>query len=116
MIVAVLEKKLDLPLGTQDIFVNVAGGLKLRDPGTDLAVALAIASSFQNTRLPNRAVSIGELGLTGRIRPPAQRSRRLREADHLEANPVIGHLGDDAPDSGMDVQKITRIGRELSLV
>lgn len=115
MIVAVLEKKLDLPLGTQDIFVNVAGGLKLRDPGTDLAVALAIASSFQNRRLPNRAVSIGELGLTGRIRPPAQRTRRLREAEHLEANPVIGHLGDDAPDSGMDVETITKIGSELNL-
>lgn len=115
MIVAVLEKKLDLPLGTQDIFVNVAGGLTLHDPGTDLAVALAIISSFEDTTLPPRAVGVGELGLTGRIRPPSQLNRRIREADHLEASPIVGNLEDEDLEDGLDVGRITDVQRELSL-
>jgi DNA repair protein RadA/Sms len=98
MIVAVLEKKLDLPLGTQDIFVNVAGGLSLRDPGTDLAVALAIVSSFRDRALPKKGVSIGELGLTGRIRTASQLKRRLREANHLNASPIITAEDEDLDD------------------
>ncbi len=97
MIVAVLEKKLDLPLGTQDIFVNVAGGLTLRDPGTDLAVALVIVSSFRDTSLPKKGVSVGELGLTGRVRTASQLNRRLREAQHLNASPIITPPAKDLP-------------------
>lgn len=89
MLVAVLEKKLGFPMGSQDVFVNVAGGLRLDDPGTDLAVALALASSFGDTVLPAGAVALGEVGLTGRIRPSSQTRRRIREARRLQYEPVL---------------------------
>lgn len=98
MLVAVLEKKLGLPLGTQDIILNVAGGLTLDDPGTDLAATLAILSSFHDTPLPPRLVGMGELGLTGRLRSPSQAERRHREAAQMNSEPiVIG--GEEPPES-----------------
>jgi len=89
MLVAVLEKKLGLEMGDRDVFVNVAGGLRLDDPGTDLAVALALASSRRDHVLPAGAVGLGEIGLTGRVRPPSQASRRIREARRLQYEPVV---------------------------
>lgn len=116
MIVALLTKKLNLPLGSQDIFINVAGGLKLRDPGTDLAVAVALMSSFHDKPVPEKAVSVGELGLTGRIRSPAQLNRRVREAKHLEASPVITYdARGEVSDATLRVRTITEVQRELNL-
>lgn len=115
MIVALLEKKLDLPLGTQDIFVNVAGGLKLRDPGTDLAVALAIISSFRDVSLPTKLVGIGELGLTGRIRSPSQSKRRIREANRLEAEPIVSRRCEGVDTSNIQTDTIGEVNDKLDL-
>jgi DNA repair protein RadA/Sms len=78
LIVAVLEKKTGLKLYDQDIYVNVAGGLKLTEPASDLAVAAAIVSAFRNKPLSGVAV-FGEMGLTGEIRSVSQPERRLAE-------------------------------------
>ncbi len=106
MHLAVLEKKMELPLGTQDVFVNVAGGLRLDDPGADLAVAMAIASSFRDVKLPPRTLGIGELGLTGQLRSPGQIETRLKEVKRLNSRNVL-LAGTD--DGSVDVEGVTRV-------
>lgn len=83
ILIAVLEKKLGLPLYSNDIFLNVVGGLKLTETAVDLAVCIAIVSSFRNTSLPNDMVFLGEVGLLGELRPISQIDLRLKEAKSL---------------------------------
>lgn len=68
MILAVLEKRCNIGLGTQDIYVNVIGGIRVDEPAVDLAVAMAIVSNYKNKVINPKTVFIGELGLTGEIR------------------------------------------------
>jgi DNA repair protein RadA/Sms len=81
--VAVLSKRVGLRLFDQDVFVNVIGGLRINEPAADLAVALAIASSFQNVPLPGDLAAVGEIGLSGELRAVSHLSRRLNEAAKL---------------------------------
>jgi DNA repair protein RadA/Sms len=83
MIVAVLARHARVPLGNADVFVNVAGGVRVDEPGADLAVALAIASAARGFPLVEGVAAFGELGLTGRLRPAAQAERRLEECAKL---------------------------------
>jgi predicted ATP-dependent serine protease len=83
LLVAVLEKRARLPLGKQDIFVNVAGGVRLAEPAADLAVALAIASNCRDRPVGRDVVALGELGLSGEVRRVPQLERRLHEAHRL---------------------------------
>lgn len=83
LLLAVLEKRAGLPLSQLDVFVNVAGGLRLAEPAGDLAVAAALASSLRDSALPQRAVFLGEVGLAGEIRAVTQLERRLAEAAQL---------------------------------
>jgi len=83
LLVAVLAKRVGLRLGDQDIFVNVVGGLRIREPAVDLAIATAIASSFYNRPVHGDLVIFGEIGLAGALRSVAQADRRLREAANL---------------------------------
>lgn len=83
LLLAVLEKRSGLPVSQLDVFVNVAGGLRLSEPAGDLAVAAAIASSVYDRPLPARSVFLGELGLGGEIRAVTQAERRLAEAAQL---------------------------------
>ncbi len=83
LICAILTKHLHLDLGSQDVFVNVTGGLTLREPAADLAIALAIISSFRNKPLPENSLSVGELGLLGEIRNVPYLDKRLKEAKNL---------------------------------
>lgn len=80
LLAAVVEKKLGLSLVGQDIFVNIAGGLRLNEPAVDLAVSMAIVSSYLNKELPQRCIIVGEVGLTGEIRAVPQLEQRLYEA------------------------------------
>lgn len=93
MIVAVLARHGHLPLGSADVFVNVAGGLRLDDPGADLAVALAIASASRGVAVSPGLVCLGELALTGRLRPPTQASRRIEECRKLSDATVLAPSG-----------------------
>jgi DNA repair protein RadA/Sms len=83
MIVAVLGRHAGVPLGQADVFVNVAGGVRIDEPGADLAVALAIASAARGAPVRRGVACIGEIGLTGRLRPVAQMERRLAECSKL---------------------------------
>jgi len=83
ILVAVLEKRAGLHLGAQDIFLNVAGGLRLDEPAVDLGAALAMVSSFHNRPLSRATVAVGEVGLGGEIRPVNQIDRRVAEARKL---------------------------------
>ncbi|MCX7991407.1 MAG: DNA repair protein RadA [Proteobacteria bacterium] len=83
LLVAVLEKKLDMPLFSYDIYVNVAGGLKITETASDLAIAMAIVSSFRNVPLNGETIFIGEIGLLGEIRSVSNLEARLKEAQNL---------------------------------
>jgi DNA repair protein RadA/Sms len=83
MLLAVLEKRAGIPFGQLDVFVNVAGGLRIVEPAGDLAVAAALASSVHDRPLPAGAVFIGEVGLGGEIRPVSQTDRRVAEAERM---------------------------------
>jgi len=83
MIVAVLSRHTGLSLGQSDVFVNVAGGVRIDEPGADLPVALAIASAARRTPVHDGLAAFGEIGLTGRLRPAAQAERRLEECAKL---------------------------------
>jgi DNA repair protein RadA/Sms len=83
MLIAVLSKRVGLPLYNQDIYVNVVGGMRITEPAADLAVATAIASSFRNQRVDPDLALVGEIGLSGELRSVSQLDRRLGEAAKL---------------------------------
>lgn len=83
LLVAVLQKRAGLGLGDQDVYTNVVGGLRISEPGADLAVATAIASSLSDRMIDPRTVIMGEVGLSGEVRSVGQLDRRLLEASRL---------------------------------
>jgi DNA repair protein RadA/Sms len=83
LLVAVLEKKVGMTLANQDIFVNVAGGVRVDEPAVDLGVVSAVASSFLDKSIPSKTMVIGEVGLAGEVRGIHQAEIRLREAAKL---------------------------------
>jgi len=83
LVSAVLSRRLGLPLASQDIIASVVGGLRVREPAVDLALALAIASSHRDKPIPGDLVALGEIGLTGELRSVSQLERRLVEAERL---------------------------------
>ena len=83
MIVAVLGRHAGVPLASADVFVNVAGGVRIEEPGADLAVALAISSAARGVPVREGLATFGEIGLTGRLRKPSQVERRLDECAKL---------------------------------
>src|ERR671933_254674 len=89
MIVAVLSRHAGLALGQADVFVNVAGGVRIDEPGADLPVALAIASAAKGAPVRDSLASFGEIGLTGRLRPATQAERRLEECAKLGLAEIV---------------------------
>lgn len=89
LISAVLTKRLGLPLAGFDIYVNITGGFKIEEPAVDLAVALAIVSSFRNKALNAKLVCFGEIGLLGEIRQVGQSATREKEARRLGFTTII---------------------------
>lgn len=83
IIFAILEKRIGLNLANQDIFVNIAGGVKIEEPAMDLGVCMAVASSFKNRPLSQDMVVVGEVGLAGEIRGVTQIEKRIKEAARL---------------------------------
>lgn len=100
VVLAVLERRIELPLGALDVFVNVAGGLRLTDPGTDLAVALAVWSAVTNRPLAEGSAVVGEVGLAGEVRGVTQLERRVAEAKRAGFETVIGPRHADLPGGG----------------
>src|SRR5438105_934074 len=97
MIVAVLGRHASIALGQADVFVNVAGGVRIDEPGADLAVALAIASAARGIPVKEGHAAFGEIGLTGRLRPAAEAERRLEECRKLGLANVVVPAGTPTP-------------------
>jgi DNA repair protein RadA/Sms len=116
MIIAVLEKRAEMRLAADDVFVNIAGGVKIVEPAIDLAIALAIASSHMNRPLPTGTLAIGELGLGGEIRSVPQLELRLREASRLGlGHGIIPHMGNHIPKlGGMALHEIRRLSQAMA--
>ncbi len=89
LLVAIIQKRLNIPLGTFDIFVNVSGGIKIEEPAADLAICLAVISSFKNTSIDESTVVYGEVGLLGEIRRVNGGDRRDMEAKRLKFSHIL---------------------------
>jgi DNA repair protein RadA/Sms len=93
MILAVLERRAGMALGTHDVYASVAGGLRIAEPAADLGIALAIASAFRGRPLAAGTVAFGELGLSGEVRAVSHRARRVNEAHKLGFTTVLAPPG-----------------------
>jgi DNA repair protein RadA/Sms len=98
LIAAILEKYLHIKLSTQDIFFKVSGGLKIKESSTDLGIALALLSSYFQQPLPKKSIALGEISLTGQIKPINQINVFIKEAEKfgIEQLLVAGHQKTDA--------------------
>jgi DNA repair protein RadA/Sms len=116
MITAVLEKRAHLSVGSNDIYLSTVGGMRLTDPSSDLAVALAIASAYADLPMPTNAVAIGEVGLAGDLRRVTGMDRRLAEAARLGFTCAVVPPGvQDAP-AGLRVCHADNIGAALRVL
>lgn len=99
ILLAVLEKRVGIPLGTQDVYINVVGGLRITETAADLPIALAVYSSLRDVSMDSRTVVMGEVGLTGDIRRVPHALRRVKEAAKLGFQSFIIPKGnqDDVP-------------------
>ena len=83
LLIAVLEKRAGFALGNQDVYLNLAGGIKINEPALDLGIILASASSFKNISIDKGVVAIGEVGLTGEVRAVNMIDKRIKEIEKL---------------------------------
>ncbi len=115
MVLAVLEARCGMPLAGRDVYLNVAGGLKVQEPAADLAVAAALLSSLNDCPVPGQTVIFGEIGLSGEVRPVSQMESRLKEAAKLGFEAAImprrRRRGDKV---GRERGEIEIAGREIS--
>ena len=97
LLLAVLDKRAGLNLASDDVYVNVAGGMTIAEPAADLAVVAAVASSLRNRAIPSDVVVFGEVGLAGEVRAAAQAAQRVREAAQLGFTRCVVPDGNLAP-------------------
>jgi DNA repair protein RadA/Sms len=117
MVLAVLESRCGVRIGANDIYLNVAGGLKVNEPAADLAVAAALISSLANAPLPSDAVYFGEISLAGGVRPVVHGSLRLREAQKLGfKSAVTGRLASGDKASGIGVAEYSELAELIGRI
>jgi len=119
MILAVLDKRAHVPVRQADCYVSTVGGVKVSEPASDLAIALAMASSVSDRALPPGVVAMGEVGLAGEIRAVTGIPRRLAEAARLGFRHAVvptGSMGSDPVPAGMEVFEVHDIRQAVSLV
>lgn len=120
MVLAVLEARCGLALGGFDVYLNVAGGLKINEPAVDLAVVAALASAASGQPVPADAVVFGEIGLAGEVRAVSRQDLRLKEAARLGFAqgfvPARRNGGASAPASGLDVIEVARVSDLLVML
>jgi DNA repair protein RadA/Sms len=120
MVLAVLESRCGLAIGANDVYLNVAGGLRVSEPAADLAVAAALASSLSGIAVPPETVVFGEIGLSGEVRAVSHTDARLKEADKLGFTRAIvpkarGKGKTVKGPSGMDIREIEHLADLLAL-
>ncbi|MCB0428997.1 MAG: DNA repair protein RadA [Flavobacteriales bacterium] len=120
MLLAVLEKRCGFRLGMQDVFLNIAGGIRVDDPGIDLAVIAALLSSHEDIPLPANQCYAGEVGLTGEIRPVARLEQRIAEAEKLGLEKIMvssyGRKSIDTSRFRIEVQFVSKVDQAFSLL
>ena len=119
VLVAMLEKQLGIQMGGCDIYVNAAGGLEIDEPGSDLGIFAAILSSFRNRPLPGRTVLLGELSLSGDVRPINQAHVRVREAAAMGFDKCIlpaGNLPLVDPVEGIELIPVNTVSQLSDLL
>ena len=108
MVLAVLESRCGLSLGDRDVYLNVAGGLRISEPAADLAAAAALASSALDQALPQDCVVFGEISLSGDVRSVSRMDGRMKEAAKLGFKRALGPTGADAP-AGLSLIGVGRL-------
>jgi len=111
MIVAVLSRHARVALGSADVFVNVAGGVRIDEPGADLPVALAIASAARGAAVKEATAAFGEIGLTGRLRAATQAERQLEECAKFGLRQVVAPAG--TPSGKLSMLEAETLGRAI---
>ncbi|WP_207478467.1 DNA repair protein RadA [Arenibaculum pallidiluteum] len=120
MVLAVLEARCGVQIGANDVYLNVAGGLRIAEPAADLAVAAALLSSLTGEPVPADAIVFGEIGLSGEVRPVSQAEARLKEAGKLGFARALmptrrGRAGTRGADHGLRAVEIAHLGDLLPL-
>ncbi len=120
LLIAVLQQKVGLgELASHDVYLKVAGGLRIQEPAADLAVALAVASSLKDTPIPQDLLAFGEVGLTGELRQVGLGASRLREAEKLGFDRVVlPYSGSQAlgPTEGLDIVPIKTLAQAVASI
>jgi DNA repair protein RadA/Sms len=116
MLIAIMERKINLPLGTFDVYLNVVGGIKVDDPAVDLAVAIAIFSSFKSNPISIPTIVLGEVGLTSEIRSIRDVRRRLFEAEKLGIKKAVIPEEKIEEIKGLDVKGVKFISQAIQEV
>jgi DNA repair protein RadA/Sms len=115
MILAVLERKAGLPLTTSDVFVNIAGGVRVDEPAIDLPVALAVASSLRDRPVPANLVAFGEIGLAGEVRGVARAAARLGEAAAMGfERALIPDMGANFSSTKLEILRVRTVDEALA--
>jgi DNA repair protein RadA/Sms len=115
MVLAVLEAHCGLRLSSHDVYLNVAGGLRIQEPAADLAAAAALVSSLASARLPAEAVYFGEVSLSGSVRPVAQAAARLKEAQKLGfARAVVAEAHGSSSEAGLVLVPVSSLADLVS--
>lgn len=118
MVLAVLEARCGMNLSSQDVYLNIAGGLRISEPAADLAVAMAVISSLTNKPLPHDMVIFGEIGLSGEVRAVSQPSLRMKEARKLGFASAITpprHSKDNGKSYDLNVFEIGNVQRLINM-
>ncbi|MDQ1681113.1 MAG: hypothetical protein QOI42_1972 [Frankiaceae bacterium] len=114
MVLAVLERRAGLKVSDKEVYASTVGGVRLAEPATDLALALAIASSISDRPLPGRTVVLGEVGLAGEIRRVGGAGRRLAEAARQGYTSALVPPGSGTAPAGLRVREVSDIGEALA--
>jgi DNA repair protein RadA/Sms len=116
LLLAVLERRVQIPLGSCDVYASAVGGVRVVEPGADLAVALALVSAHTDTPLPDDLVACGEVGLGGELRQVSQTPRRLAEAARLGfGRALVPQSAPDAP-SGITVTRVAGLADAVDVL
>lgn len=116
LLAAVLEQRVDIPVSSLDIYVSVVGGVRVTEPGSDLAIALAIVSAVVGRALPSDLVACGEIGLAGEVRQVAQTPRRVAEARRLGFEQLLVPQSAPASIDGHGVVRVASVTDALERV
>jgi len=119
IVIAVLERRLGLKLGAQDIYINVAGGVKIDEPAGDLPLAVSLASCYKDKPIDPKIVVVGEVGLGGEVRAVPQVIARIKEASKLGFKKIIipkGNAKEVVNQKGIEIIQVADVAEALKAI